>query len=71
MLIHERNDDLLMTRQKQSLIAGITAIIGFIIGLFTHHILLGLFGGLAIGYLITFWIPYLKRNTKGKGGPKA
>lgn len=56
-----------MTHQQQSLIAGSTALIGFIIGLMTHHILVGLFGGLAVGYLITFWLPYLlKQNRKKK-----
>lgn len=54
-----------MTHQKQSLITGILALIGFAIGLYTDHILAGLFSGLAIGYLITFWIPYfIKRYHK-------
>ncbi|MFD1671466.1 hypothetical protein ACFQ5M_05100 [Agrilactobacillus yilanensis] len=54
-----------MTHQKQSLIAGITALIGFAIGFYTDHILVGLFGGLAIGYLITFWIPrFLRKRSK-------
>ncbi|MCD2257090.1 hypothetical protein ACNAN0_02250 [Agrilactobacillus fermenti] len=51
-----------MTRQKQSLIAGTTALIGFIIGLMTKHILTGLFVGLAVGYLMTFWIPYFMKR---------
>lgn len=56
-----------MTHQKQSLIAGICALIGFAIGFYTEHILAGLFGGLAVGYLITFWIPYfVRRHAKNK-----
>lgn len=56
-----------LTHQKQSLITGILALIGFAIGFYTDHILVGLFGGLAIGYLITFWIPYfVRRQKRGK-----
>ncbi|WP_164508258.1 hypothetical protein [Lapidilactobacillus wuchangensis] len=42
----------------KSIITGLTTMIGFIVGFYLHKIFLYTMLGLAIGYLIVFWIPY-------------
>ncbi|MFD1466511.1 hypothetical protein ACFQ4L_10600 [Lapidilactobacillus mulanensis] len=42
---------------RKSIITGITTLIGFLVGLYVHNIFVYTIVGLAVGYLIVFWIP--------------
>lgn len=52
-----------MKQLDQSFIIGIFGLIGLFIGLFVKNIMVWTFVGIAVGYVITFWIPYFKSNT--------
>ena len=55
-----------MKQLEQSFIIGIFGLIGLFIGLFVKNIMVWTFVGIAIGYVITFWIPYFKKKCKLK-----
>ena len=65
-----------MKQLDQSVIIGIFGLIGLFIGLFVKNIMVWTFVGIAVGYVITFWIPYFKKksqlkkkNTKTRSAP--
>ena len=55
-----------MKQLEQSFIIGIFGLIGLFIGLFVKNIMVWTFVGIAIGYVITFWIPYFKKQSQLK-----
>ena len=55
-----------MKQLEQSFIIGIFGLIGLFIGLFVKNIMVWTFVGIAIGYVITFWIPYFKKQRQLK-----
>ena len=55
-----------MKQLEQSFIIGIFGLIGLFIGLFVKNIMVWTFVGIAIGYVITFWIPYFKKQIQLK-----
>ena len=55
-----------MKQLEQSFIIGIFGLIGLFIGLFVKNIMVWTFVGIAIGYVITFWIPYFKKQSQQK-----
>ena len=55
-----------MKQLEQSFIIGIFGLIGLFIGLFVKNIMVWTFVGIVIGYVITFWIPYFKKQSQLK-----
>ena len=55
-----------MKQLDQSVIIGIFGLIGLFIGLFVKNIMVWTFVGIAVGYVITFWIQYLKNQIQLK-----
>lgn len=55
-----------MKQLEQSFIIGIFGLIGLFIGLFVKNIMVWTFVGIAIGYVITFWISYFKKQSQLK-----
>lgn len=51
-----------MNQLDQSVIIGIFGLIGLFIGLFVKNIMVCTFVGIAVGYVVTFWIPYFKKQ---------
>ncbi|WP_282805082.1 hypothetical protein [Lactobacillus isalae] len=51
-----------MKQLDQSFIIGIFGLIGLFIGLFVKNIMVWTFVGIAVGYVVTFWIPYFKKQ---------
>lgn len=51
-------------KKQNSFIVGICTLIGLIVGLIVKSIMVWTFVGLAIGYVITFWIPYFSKQRK-------
>ena len=51
-----------MKQLDQSFIIGIFGLIGLFIGLFVKNIMVWTFVGIAVGYVITFLIPYFKKQ---------
>lgn len=51
-------------KKQDSFTVGMCTLIGLIIGLIVKSIMVWTFVGLAIGYIITFWIPYFRRQIK-------
>ncbi|WP_261807012.1 hypothetical protein [Lapidilactobacillus luobeiensis] len=47
---------------KKSIITGLTTLVGFIFGFYFKHIFVYTMLGLAVGYLIVFWIPYFRKG---------
>ncbi|MFC6315892.1 hypothetical protein ACFQHW_09995 [Lapidilactobacillus achengensis] len=45
---------------RKSIITGLAALIGFLFGLYFKHIFIYTIMGMAVGYLIVFWIPYFR-----------
>ena len=54
-----------MKQLDQSFIIGIFGLIGLFIGLFVKNIMVWTFVGIAVGYVITFWIPYFLTRLHG------
>ena len=55
-----------MKQLDQSFIIGIFGLIGLFIGLFVKNIMVWTFVGIAVGYVIKFWIQYFKKQSKLK-----
>ncbi|MCT3342104.1 hypothetical protein EFP49_04655 [Lactobacillus johnsonii] len=55
-----------MKQLDQSFIIGIFGLIGLFIGLFVKNIMVWTFVGIAVGYVITFWIPFFKKQSQLK-----
>lgn len=55
-----------MKQLDQSVIIGIFGLIGLFIGLFVKNIMVWTFVGIAVGYVVTFWIPYFKKQSQLK-----
>ena len=55
-----------MKQLEQSFIIGIFGLIGLFIGLFVKNVMVWTFVGIAIGYVITFRIPYFKKQSQLK-----
>lgn len=55
-----------MNQLDQSVIIGIFGLIGLFIGLFVKNIMVWTFVGIAVGYVVTFWIPYFKKQSQLK-----
>ncbi|MBP2058086.1 uncharacterized membrane protein (UPF0136 family) [Lactobacillus colini] len=54
-------------KRQNSVTVGMYTLIGLIIGLIVKNILVWTFVGLAVGYIVTFWIPYFfKQNNSSK-----
>lgn len=51
-------------KKHDSFILGLCTLVGLIVGLLVKNIMVWTFVGLAIGYVITFWIPYFSRQRK-------
>lgn len=49
-------------QKHNSFVLGMCTLIGLIVGLFARNIMVWTFVGLAIGYVITFWIPYFRHH---------
>ena len=51
-------------KKQNSFTVGMCTLIGLIVGLIVKNIMVWTFVGLAIGYIITFWIPYFRGQKK-------
>lgn len=51
---------------RKSIITGVATLIGFLFGLYLNKIFMYTMIGLAVGYLIVYWIPYFVAWRKRK-----
>ncbi|GED80659.1 hypothetical protein FC62_GL001522 [Amylolactobacillus amylotrophicus DSM 20534] len=49
---------------NRSTILGLFTLAGLILGWFLHQIMVWTFVGMAMGYVVTYWIPYLVQRRR-------